>query len=115
MDIADIAGIIAAVAFVALVALLAVPLVKLGRVLDAATDSVRELTEHTVAVVDETAQTITATNEQLAKVDTITTSAAEVSQNVSALTTLVSAAVGAPIIKLASFSYAARRLLRRRV
>jgi|SRR5690625_4640563 len=110
MDLGDIAGMIAALAFVVLVAVIAVPLIKLGRVLDAATDSVRELTEHTVAVVDESAQTISAANEQLTKVDTITTSAAEVSQNVSALTTLVSATVGAPLIKIASFSYAVRRL-----
>ncbi|HLS49915.1 MAG TPA: DUF948 domain-containing protein [Actinomycetaceae bacterium] len=113
MDIGDIAGIVAALAFVALVAFLAVPLIKLGRVLDAATDSVREITQHTVAVVDEGAQTITAANEQLAKVDVMTTSAAEVSQNVSALTTLISATVGTPLIKIASFSYAVRRLVRK--
>jgi uncharacterized protein YoxC len=113
MSVGDIAGIIAAVAFVALVALLAVPLLKLGRVLDAATESVRTLTEHTVPVVDEAAATISAGNAQLVKVDAVTTSAAEVSQNISAVTTLVSATVGAPLIKLASFSYAMRRLLER--
>ncbi|MFC4555167.1 DUF948 domain-containing protein [Georgenia faecalis] len=112
MSIGDIAGIIAALAFVVLVAFLAVPLLKLGRVLDAATDSVRQITEHAVPVVDEAAATIAASNAQLGKVDVITTSAAEVSQNVSAVTTLVSATVGAPLIKLASFSYAVRRLVR---
>ncbi len=43
----------------------------------------------------------------------MTTSAAEVSQNVSALTTLVSATVGGPLIKVAAFSYAVRRFFRR--
>ncbi len=113
MNIGDIAGIVAAVAFLALVAFLAVPLLKVGKVLDAATDSVREVTAHALPVVDEAAATIAASNAQIAKVDTVTTSAAEVSQNVSALTTLVSATVGGPLIKVASFSYAVRRFFRR--
>ncbi|MEE6272202.1 DUF948 domain-containing protein [Georgenia wangjunii] len=111
MPVGDIAGIIAALAFVALVALLAVPLIKLGRVLDEARTSVRELTAHTLPVVDEAAATIASSNAQIAKVDAVTTAAAEVSQNVSAVTTLVSATIGAPLIKVASFSYAVRRLL----
>ncbi|MDD9205249.1 DUF948 domain-containing protein [Georgenia sp. 10Sc9-8] len=112
MSLGDIAGLVAALAFVALVAFLAVPLVKLGRVLDEARDSVRELTDHTVPVVDETARTIAATNGQLGKVDTITTSASETAENISALTTLVSATVGGPLIRLSAFSYAVRRVLR---
>ncbi|WP_324652099.1 DUF948 domain-containing protein [Georgenia sp. H159] len=113
MNIGDIAGIVAAVAFLALVAFLAVPLLKVGKVLDAATDSVREVTAHALPIIDEAAVTIAAGNTQIAKVDTVTTAAAEVSQNVSALTTLVSATVGGPLIKVASFSYAVRRLFRR--
>ncbi len=113
MNIGDIAGIVAAVAFLLLVAFLAVPLVKVGRVLDAATESVREVTAHTLPVIDEAAATITAGNAQLAKVDEVTTAASEVSQNVSALTTLVSATVGGPLIKVAAFSHATRRLFRR--
>lgn len=113
MNIGDIAGIVAAVAFLALVAFLAVPLLKVGKVLDAATDSVREITAHTLPVVDEAAATIAASNAQLAKVDAVTTAATEVSQNVSALTTLVSATVGGPLIKVAAFSHAVRRAVRR--
>ena len=41
MSFADVVGLIAALAFVALVGFMAVPLVKLGRVLDAATESVK--------------------------------------------------------------------------
>ncbi|WP_152191072.1 DUF948 domain-containing protein [Georgenia satyanarayanai] len=113
MNIGDIAGIVAAVAFLALVAFLAVPLLKVGKVLDAATDSVREVTAHALPVVDEAAATIAASNAQLVKVDAVTTAATEVSQNVSALTTLVSATVGGPLIKVAAFSYAVRRAFRR--
>lgn len=113
MNIGDIAGIVAAVAFLLLVAFLAVPLVKMGRVLDAATESVREVTAHTLPVIDEAAATIQAGNAQMTKVDAVTTAASEVSQNVSALTTLVSATVGGPLIKVAAFSHAARRMFRR--
>lgn len=111
MSVGDIAGLIAAVAFVALVGFLAVPLIKLGRVLDATTASVREVTDHAVPVIDEAAVTITQANNQLIRVDTITTRAAEVSTNVSALTSLVAATVGRPLIKAAAFSYAVRSVL----
>ncbi len=111
MSFSDVVGLIAALAFVALVAFLAVPLVKLGRVFDAATESVREVTEHTLPVIDEAAATMAGTNAQLAKVDTVTTAAAEISQNASALTALVASTVGRPLIKVAAFSYGVRRAM----
>jgi uncharacterized protein YoxC len=104
----DVAGMIAALAFVALVAFLAVPILKLGGVFKAATKSVRDLTEHTVPILDEAATTVAGANSQLEKVDTITTSAADVSQNVSALTALFAATLGGPLIKLAAFTYGVR-------
>lgn len=107
--VGDIAGLIAAVAFVALVGLIAVPLVKLGKVFDTTTQSIKDLTEHTVPILDESAQTVASTNTQLVKVDTITTAAAEVSQNVSALTGLYAATFGAPLVKIAAFSYGVRQ------
>ena len=109
--IGAVAGLLAAIAFVGLVGFLAVPLVKLGRTFAAATESVKELTAHTVPVLDETAATVATTNAQLVKVDSVTTSAAEISQNVSALTALVAATVGGPLIKVAAFSYGVRRAL----
>jgi uncharacterized protein YoxC len=107
----DIAGLIAAIAFVLLVGALALPLVKLGRVLDEARTSVRELTEHTVPILDEAATTVSSANTQLERVDTVTTAAASVSQNVSALSSLFSATVGGPMIKVAAFSYGVRSAL----
>lgn len=109
--LADIAGLLAALAFIGLVAFLAVPLVKLGRVLDATTQAVKDVAEHTLPVIDETAATIAATNAQLAKVDTVTTAAAEITQNASALTALVAATVGRPLIRVAAFSYGVRTAL----
>lgn len=111
MSIADIAGLIAALAFVALVAFLAVPLVKLGGVFDEARGSLRELTEHSVPVIDDAAESIRLANMQLAKVDDVTTSAAEAAQNISALTTLVAATVARPLIKVAAFTEATRRVV----
>lgn len=107
--IGDVAGLIAAIAFVLLVGVLAVPLVKLGRVLDEARASVRSLTEHSVPVLDETAQLVASSSTQLDKVDTVTTAAAQVSENVSALTSLVTATLGGPLVKVAAFSYGVRR------
>ena len=108
-SLGDVAGLIAAIAFVLLVGLLAVPLLKLGRVLDEARDAVRELTEHTVPILDEATTTVAETNVQLAKVDTVTTSAAQVAENVSALTGLYASVLGGPVIAIASTLHGARK------
>lgn len=113
MSVGDIAGLLAAAAFLILVGVLAVPLIKLGRVLDTASDSLRDVTQHTLPVIDEAAQTVTTANGQLAKIDTMTTAAAETTQNVSAMTSLVAATVGAPLVKAAAFSLAVRGFFRR--
>lgn len=107
----DIAGLIAAVAFVLLVGLCAVPLLKLGRVLDETRDSVKELTDHTVPVLDEAAALVASSNTQLERVDTVTTAAAQVSENVAALTSLFAATLGGPLVRVAAFSYGVRRSL----
>ncbi|MCK9793520.1 DUF948 domain-containing protein [Isoptericola sp. 4D.3] len=113
MSMGDVAGLIAAVAFVLLVGLLAIPLVKLGRVLDETTRSIREVTEHSVPILDEAATTVASTNDQLVKVDTITTSAAQVSENVSALAGLYASTLGRPLVKVAAFSYGVRQAFAR--
>jgi hypothetical protein len=86
-----------------------VPLLKLGRVLDETRESVKELTEHTVPVLDETASLVASSSTQLDRVDTVTTAAAQVSENVAALTSLFAATVGGPLVKVAAFSYGVRR------
>lgn len=105
----DIAGLIAAAAFVGLVAFCAIPLIKLGRTFDSATASIKELTDHTVPVLDETATLVASSNTQLDRVDTVTTAAAQVSENVAALTSLFAATVGGPLVKVAAFSYGVRK------
>jgi hypothetical protein len=112
-DLGDVAGLIAAIAFVLLVGFLAVPLWKLGKLLDEARSSVRDVTEHSVPILDEAASTVASANTQLVKVDTITTSAASVSENVSALTGLYAATLGGPLVKVAAFSYGVRQAFAR--
>jgi hypothetical protein len=111
MGVGDWAGLLAAIAFVLLVGLSAVPLLRLGGVFKAATKSVEDLTEHTVPILDQTATAIAGANTQLEKVDVITTSAADAAQNVSALTAIIAATVGGPLIKLAAFTYSVRTTL----
>ena len=108
-DLGDVAGLIAAIAFVLLVGFLAVPLWKLGKLLDEARSSVRDVTDHSVPILDEAASTVASANTQLVKVDTITTSAASVSENVSALTGLYAATLGKPLVKVAAFSDGVRQ------
>lgn len=109
MSAGDVAGLIAAIAFVLLVGLLAVPLLKLGKVLDETRATIRGLSEESVPLLQEVTTTVTHTNEQMVKVDTITTNAAQVATNVSALTALFAATLGSPVVKVAAFTYGVRQ------
>ena len=57
------------------------------------------------------ASLVATTNEQLVKVDSITSNVAQVSTNVSALTSLFAATLGSPVVKVAVFSYGVRRAM----
>jgi predicted cobalt transporter CbtA len=104
----DIAGLIAAGVFAVLVALLAIPLIKLGRVFDEASTAIRDLGTSVTPLLEEATTTISETNKQLARVDTITGGIAEATGNVTSLIALFAATVGGPLIKLAGFSAAVR-------
>lgn len=121
ITLGGIAGIIAAVALLTLAIAIAVVLVKVGRTLDEAANAVREATSSIRPIADEAnrsvaevTKSLAEVNSQLQKVDVITTSATEVGQNVSAVTTLAASVVGRPLIKLSAFTYAARRAFRGR-
>jgi uncharacterized protein YoxC len=111
MSAGDVAGLIAAIAFVLLVGLLAVPLLKLGKVLDETRTTIKGISDETVPLLQEVTATVTSTNEQLVKVDSITTNAAQVTTNVSALTALFAATLGSPVVKVAAFSYGVRQAM----
>lgn len=105
----NIPALIAAIAFAILVIMLAVPLWKLGKVFDELRGSVKEVTNGAQGTISEATKTIAGANAQLDKVDAITTSTAQVAQDISALSTLMSATVATPFIKVAAFSHATRR------
>lgn len=111
MSVGDVSGLIAALAFVLLVGFIAYPLVKLGKVLDETRLTVRGLSEGTLPLLTEVTTTVATTNDQLVKVDAITTNVAQVSTNVSALTSLFAATLGSPVVKVAAFSYGVRQAM----
>lgn len=111
MTAAEIASLIAAIAFAVLVLFCAYPLFKLGRLFEAVNNSVKELSTEAQQTVVEATQTVRDANAQLERVDAITTSAAQVTQDVSAMSTLASATLGGPLIKVAAFNHAVRSVL----
>ena len=108
MSAGEWAGLIAALALVLLVVLLAVPLLKLGRTLDEATLTIRQVREQSQPILGQAQTTIAQVNSNLERVDDITGNAANVSSNVAALTSVVAATLGSPLIKAAAFSYGVR-------
>ncbi|MEA5455364.1 DUF948 domain-containing protein [Sinomonas sp. JGH33] len=108
MSGSDIAGLIAAGVFAVLVALLAVPIVKLGRVFDELRSSIRTLSDGATPLMDEVTSTVSTTHEQLKRVDGIAANVSDATANVSALSSLVAATIGSPLVKVASFTYGVR-------
>lgn len=98
ITLSQIAALLAALGFLVLVYFSIKPLRKLSGVLDRLTESLRELTEHTLPAIDEAAQTVAEANAQVKKLDTITEAAARTSEDISAMTTLVTSTVGAPFL-----------------
>lgn len=107
----DIAGLIAAGVFAVLVALLAIPVLKLGKVFDELRATIRSVSDGTTPLIEEVTTTVSTTNSQLRKVDGITSNVSDASANLSALSSLVAATLGSPLIKIAAFSYGVRSAL----
>jgi uncharacterized protein YoxC len=105
----EVAGLIAAGAFVLLVLLLAIPLLKFGRTLDEATLAIRQTREATTPLIATAQSTVNAVNSQLEQVELITKDVNSMTSNAAALTSVASATLGGPLIKLAAFSYGVRR------
>ena len=112
VTVGDIAGVIAALAFAYLVFRLGSVVGKAGEILDEAKLGVKGVSDQTVPLLGEVTSTVAATNEQLVRVDTITTNVANMSTNVNALTSLFAATLGSPVVKVAAFSYGVRTALR---
>ena len=114
MSPGQIAALIAAGAFVLLVLLLVRPLIKLGRTLDEATIAIRKAHENSDPLFSEANTTLTHVNTQLERVDGITSNARAVTGNVSALTSLFTATLGGPLVKVAALSWGVSKAVRAR-
>jgi uncharacterized protein YoxC len=104
-----IAALVAAGAFVLLVLLLAIPLFKLGRTLDEATLAIRKTHEGAAPLLADAQGTMNQVNLQLEQVESIARNVNSMTTNVAALTSVVSSALGNPLIKVAAFSYGVRK------
>jgi len=114
MSAGGIAAIVAAAAFVVLVILLAALLHKVARTVDETTLAIRQVREGVVPLLNQTQQTVTQVNSQLEQLDGITKGVASITQNTAAVTSLVSATVSSPLVKIAAFSYGVRSAVRKR-
>ena len=108
VTIGDIAGVIAALAFAYLVWRLGSVVGKAGEILDETRIGVKGLADGSVPLLGEVTTTVSTTNEQLARIDVVTTNIASMSSNVNALTSLFAATLGSPLVKVAAFSYGVR-------
>ena len=114
MSAGQIAALVAAGALVVLVVLLAVPLLKLGRTLDEATVALRKAHEGSAPLLDDAQTTLRQVNNQLERVDGITAGARTVSTNVSVLTSLFTATLGGPLVRVAALSYGLSKAVKAR-
>ena len=114
MSAGQIAALVAAGALVVLVVLLAVPLIKLGRTLDEATVALRKAHEGSAPLLDDAQTTLRQVNNQLERVDGITAGARTVSTNVSVLTSLFTATLGGPLVRVAALSYGLSKAVKAR-
>lgn len=107
----QVAGLIVAMFWAILVCFLAVVLLRLARLLGETTKMIADIGEHAGPLLDDMTKTVEQAGEQLDRVDTITRNMAGVTQNVSAVSTVVTSVVGSPLVKAAAFSYGVRRAL----
>jgi uncharacterized protein YoxC len=110
----QVAGLIVAMFWAILVCFLAVVLLRLARLIKETTKMVADIGEQTGPLLDDMTKTVEQANEQLGRVDVITRNLAGVTQNVSAMSTVVTSVVGGPLVKAAAFSYGVRRALGQR-
>lgn len=124
----EIAALIAALAFLILVCFIGIPLLRLRHTIDAATRAVNDINDRTAPLLTNVNTTVENVNTaltqvhtsldgvnlQLARIDTITGHASQVSANVANLATIVTAAAANPLAKVAAFTYGVRKAAKRR-
>jgi len=123
-----VAALVASGAFLMLVLILAVPILRLRHTVDAATRALNDLTDRTSPILgnvngtvenvntalSQVHTTLDGVNLQLARLDTITGHAAQVTANVANLATVVTSAASSPLVKAAAFGFGVRRAAAKR-
>ena len=87
---------------------------KAGKILDETRVSLRSTTENVQPTLIKLTDTVSLTNEQLARVDGITTNVSAITTNASALTGLFAATLGSPWSRSLPSRYGVRSALRGR-
>jgi uncharacterized protein YoxC len=119
----EIAALVAAGAFLMLVVVLAVPILRLRHTIDATTQAINDLNDRSAPILvnanatmegvntalSQMQTSLDGVNVQLAKIDTMTGHAQQVTGTVANLATVVSAAVANPLVKVAAFGYGVRK------
>ena len=85
MGVGEIAGLIAAIAFAVLAGFMIYPLIRLGKMFDQISQTVRESGEHAIPALDEGVTTVKQVNKSLEDVNKISAAASTTANN--ALTT----------------------------
>lgn len=108
MGVGEIAGLIAAIAFAVLAGFMIYPLIRLGKMFDQISQTVKESGEHAIPALDEGVTTVKQVNKSLEDVNKISAAASTTANNVGALTDLYGSFLGKPVIKIASAVYAVK-------
>lgn len=109
MDLGDVAGLIAAIAFVILVGFMIYPLIRLGKLFDQLSQTVKDTGDQAVEALDGGVDTVQKINKTLDDVNDVSDALSTTANNVSALTDLYGAMLGKPVIKIASTVWAVRQ------
>ena len=96
----EIAGIILASSVALLVLFIGVPLVKLGKLIDETSQTVKTFNNEFEPILAETKVTLAEANKQLKRIDQITEDVEQVTENINSLVAVFTASVGAPLTKL---------------
>ena len=100
MTIGDIIGLLFAGGFVLLVVFLGLPLIKLAKVVDETTVTVKLLNQELKPILQEANVSLVELNKQLKRVDSITEDVEQVTENVNSIVAVFTAGLGGPLAKL---------------
>jgi len=100
----DIAAIIAASAFALLVLVTVPSLIKLSKLVDDTRVTVQDLNENLGPLLTELTEAVTVVNEQVTKIDAITSDVKNVTGAIDNMVDVFATAVGSPLFKIAGIS-----------